>query len=106
MKSRNKLHTTKKQNSWAFFQTYIKQVLAISLLFHINFVIGNCKTATLDLFDDQIHALHKSVRAIVGSCNNKNGKVVEWITCIWVIIEMIYQNSIFSLRIGFKINIL
>uniref|UniRef100_A0A8W8KMJ9 Secreted protein n=1 Tax=Magallana gigas TaxID=29159 RepID=A0A8W8KMJ9_MAGGI len=57
--------------------TYIKQVLAISLLLHINCVFGNCSTTTLKLFDDQIQAIQKSVRAIVedGSCNKKNAPV-------------------------------
>lgn len=51
---------------------YIQRVLAISLLFHISSVSGDCKNRTLKLFDDQIQAIQKSVRAIVedDSCNN------------------------------------
>lgn len=48
----------------------------MSLLFHINPVSGDCKNTTMKLFDDQIQAIQKSVRAIVedDSCNNKNEK--------------------------------
>eukprot|EP00105_Crassostrea_gigas_P018684 XP_011436874.1 PREDICTED: complement C1q-like protein 4 [Crassostrea gigas] len=58
-------------------EKYIQGVLAMTLLFHISSVTGNCTNTTLKLFDDQIQAIQKSVRTIVedGFCNKKNAPV-------------------------------